>query len=165
MHFVQHDKYCEEVASDDPRASSTAIMTLPEHAMVYAVADKYGVMGLKTLAGSYYERALPDCSYSEMADAINIVDCCFASDVGDQYLQELTASYIAKNLSCLIQQKNIQDALKQAPDFTVRVIRRLHSLSLLRLSCLEHDAPRPCYQYLDLKYIGPDFEYGSDSDY
>lgn len=105
--------------------------TLSGHAMVYAIAEKYGVASLARLA---YER-YADCwskkpSDKDIACAIKVVNESVAPQVTG--LKQHTAERVAYYLSHLIQVDEIRRVLERTPEFSVLLMQELQKQDLLK---------------------------------
>lgn len=105
--------------------------TVSGHAMVYAIAEKYGVASLARLA---YER-YADCwskkpSDQDIACAVKFVNESVAPQVTG--LEHVSAERVAHYFSHLIQVDEIRRVLERTPEFSVLLMQELQKQDLLK---------------------------------
>ncbi|GAB7341439.1 hypothetical protein MBLNU457_7680t1 [Dothideomycetes sp. NU457] len=125
MQFFYTDNYTPGVDDHHPGEEGLAA-----HALVYAIAEKYDVAGLRELARKKYNRRLYEMwKNSEMARAISIINNSIAPEV--KGLKQVTADEVARYLGRLIDDSEICDSLQLAPLFMLRVMKTMRKKNFL----------------------------------
>lgn len=123
----QRYNYVEEASSVinafDPSITKSAQMSpLTEHAKVYALAEKYHIAGLKSLAQTYFEAAtFTDWDTADFAAAIHVVYT--STIVEDTGLRGIVISALQKHTS-LVHKPEVEATLREINGLSFDLLKR-----------------------------------------
>ncbi|KLU84725.1 hypothetical protein MAPG_03764 [Magnaporthiopsis poae ATCC 64411] len=125
MYHLDYDISQRRRGSEMLANGATAGWELPIHAKVYAIAEKYGVVGLKTVSHRKFEAALAKTDRNQ-DNLIKAAREAYESTVEtDRRLRDAVAAHFY-TYSLILDKKEVQDLLKEVPMLAYDLLMLMH---------------------------------------
>lgn len=123
MHYFYHLDYLNDQSEDDSAERAEADVHLVEHAKAFAIATKYQIQGLRTLATSKFKASVAKhWEHDDFSHAVHIVYTSTADDIPE--LRFIVADAIHNNVDLLCEKPEIQSLLRGLPGLAADLLER-----------------------------------------